>query len=178
MYRLPQKKDKVATVADLRERMHRARVIVLSDYRGMSVAEITALRRKVRETGSQMLVVKNTLARLAAREAGIKEMESLLTGPTALAFGYEDEIALSKLMVQFEKDYKQFDLKGGVMNGQLLPRESVLKLADLPPRQVLLGQVAGAFQAPIAALANVLQGNIRNLVYVLEAVREKKAAGA
>lgn len=175
---MPERKDKVETVADLRERMSRARVIVLSDYRGMSVAEMTVLRRKVRETGSQMLVVKNTLARLAAREAGLNEMEPKLTGPTALAFGYEDEIALSKLMVQFEKDYKQFDLKGGVVQGRLLPRESVLRLADLPPRQVLLGQVAGVFQAPIAALANVLQGNIRNLVYVLEAVREKKAAGS
>lgn len=175
---MPKNKDKVATVADLRERMDRARVMVLSDYRGMSVAEITALRRKVRESGSQMVVVKNTLARLAAREAGIKEMDELLTGPTALAFGYEDEITLSKLMVQFEKDYKQFDLKGGVLNGRMVPREGVLKLADLPSRQVLLGQVAGAFQAPIAAFANVLQGNIRNLVYVLEAVRGKKAAEA
>ncbi len=175
---MPQRTDKVATVADLRERMNRARVIILSDYRGMTVAEITALRRKVRETGSQVLVVKNTLARLAAHEAGIQELDSLLTGPTALAFGYEDEITLSKLMVQFEKDYKQFDLKGGVVNGQVVPRDSVQKLAELPSREVLLGQVAGAFQAPISALVNVLQGNIRNLVYVLEAVREKKAAGA
>ncbi|MBE0466364.1 MAG: 50S ribosomal protein L10, partial [Candidatus Desulforudis sp.] len=149
----------------------------LSDYRGLSVAEMTALRRKIRESGAQMLVVKNTLTRLAAREAGIQDLDDLLKGPTAVAFAYEDEVTLSKLMAQFQKEYREFELKGGVLQGRVIPVESVQRLADLPPRDVLMGQVAGTFQAPIAGLVHVLQGNIRKLVYVLEAVREKKAAG-
>jgi large subunit ribosomal protein L10 len=171
------REKKVAAVADLKDRMSRARVIILSDYRGMTVAEMTVLRRKVRESGSQVLVVKNTLARLAAREAGIEDLDPLLKGPTAIAFGYEDEVSLSKLMTQFQKDFKAFELKGGVLQGQVVPPEGVQRLADLPPKEVLLAQVTGAFQAPIYGLVSVLQGNIRKLVYALEAIREKKAAG-
>jgi large subunit ribosomal protein L10 len=171
------REDKVAVVADLRDRMNRARVIILSDYRGMSVAEMTALRSKVRENGSQMLVAKNTLARLAAREVGIKELDPLLKDPTIFAFDYEDEVSLSKLMFQFQKEYKQFKLKGGVLEGQVVSLESMQRLADLPSREVLLGQVTGVFQAPVYGLVTVLQGNLRKLVYALEAVREKKASG-
>lgn len=174
---MPLRDEKAAVVADLREKMGRARIVILSDYRGLSVAEMTALRRKVRESGSQMLVAKNTLALLAAREVGISDLDPLLKGPTALAFGYEDEISLSKLMAQFEKDYKQLELKGGVLNGRVVPRESVQRLAELPSREVLLAKVTGTFQAPMYGLVNVLQGNIRKFVYALEAVREKKAAG-
>lgn len=172
------RKDKAAIVADLKERMRRARVIVLSDYRGLTVAEMTALRRKVRESGAQILVAKNTLARLAAREAGITDLEPLLKGPTAIAFGYEDEVSLGKLMTQFQKEYKTFELKGGVLQGQVMSAEGVQRLADLPSREALLAQVTGGFNAPLYGLVNVLQGNIRKLVYALEAVREKKAAGA
>lgn len=172
------REEKVRAVADLKDKFSRAKVVVFTEYRGLNVADISILRRKMRASGGQLFVTKNTLARIAAKEAGLEGLDEFLTGPTALAFGFEDFIGVPKVVAEFDREFKRFSYKGGIIEGRVIAREEVRDLADLPPREVLLAQVAGGFQAPIYGLVSVLQGNIRKLVYALEAVREKKAREA
>ncbi|MFZ5897752.1 MAG: 50S ribosomal protein L10 [Bacillota bacterium] len=175
------REDKVALVNQLKDRMSRAKVMVLSEYRGLNVAVMTSLRRKIRESGGQMQVSKNTLARIAAREVGIEGLDDKLRGPIAITYGYDDPVTVVKTITQFQKDYAKtapFEIIGGVIEGKYIDSSGIKRVADLPPREVLVAQVIGAMQAPIAGLVNVLQGNIRNFVYVLEAVRKQKAGEA
>ncbi len=124
-------------------------------------------------------VLKNTLTILAAREVGMEEIVPYLTGPTAIAFGYDDPVTAAKIISEFAKKNKELEIKGGLVEGRVLGPEAVQALADLPSREVLLSMVLRAMQGPIAGMMNVLQGNIRNFVYALEAVRKKKEeAGA
>lgn len=172
------REDKIRAVANLKDKFSRAKVVVFTEYRGLNVAELSALRRRMRASGGQLFVAKNTLTRLAARDAGLEGLDQFLTGPTALAFGFDDFVGVPKVVKEFDREFKQFSFKGGLIEGRVIPKEGVRDLADLPPREVLLAQVAGGFQAPLYGLASVLQGNIRKLVYALEAVREKKAQEA
>jgi large subunit ribosomal protein L10 len=179
VYWLPAtKKEKDQAIAELKESFSNAKVIVFTEYRGLNVKSLSALRRKMREAGGRLIVSKNTIATLAARETGLEGLEPFLTGPTALAFGFDDLVSVPKLITQFDKDYKQFQFKGGVVEGTVIGKDDVRNLAELPPREVLLAQVTGGFQASLYGLVNVLHGNIRKLVYAVEAVREKKAQEA
>lgn len=172
------RQDKVAIVEELKKDFAAAQVTVVTEYRGLNVAEITELRRKLREAGGKLKVAKNTLARIAAREQGLEGLEAYLEGPTALAFGFDDPAAVPKVLSSFAKDHKVFVLKGGIFEGTVMDESGIKRLADLPSREELLARVVGGFQAPLAGLVNVLQGNIRNLVYALEAVRKQRAGEA
>ncbi|MGI6150064.1 MAG: 50S ribosomal protein L10 [Firmicutes bacterium] len=171
--------EKVAKVEEIRERLSRVQGAVITDYRGLDVGEITELRKQLREAGVEFKVLKNTLTILAAREVGMEEIVPYLTGPTAIAFGYDDPVTAAKIISEFAKKNKELEIKGGLVEGRVLGPEAVQALADLPSREVLLSMVLRAMQGPIAGMMNVLQGNIRNFVYALEAVRKKKEeAGA
>jgi len=171
--------EKVAMVQEIRDRLSRAQGAVITDYRGLNVGEITELRKQLREAGVEFKVLKNTLTILAAREAGVEDIVPYLTGPTAIAFGYDDPVVAAKIISEFAKKNKDLEIKGGLVEGKVLGPEGVKALADLPSREVLLSMVLRAMQGPIAGMLNVLQGNIRNFVYALEAVRKKKEeAGA
>lgn len=171
--------DKVQTVEDIRERFSRVQGAIVADYRGLNVAQATDLRRRLREAGVEFKVLKNTLTILAAKEEGLDSMIPLLSGPTAIAFGYDDPVAPAKVLSEFAKTNKVLEIKGGILEGKLLDAAGVQALADLPSREVLLAMVCRGMQAPIAGMVNVLQGNIRNFVYALEAVRkQKEEAGA
>ncbi|MDA8097101.1 MAG: 50S ribosomal protein L10 [Desulforudis sp.] len=172
------REEKVKAIAELKESFSTAKVIVFTEYRGLNVANLSALRRKMREAGGRLIVSKNTIAGLAARDAGLEGLDPFLTGPTALAFGFDDLVTVPKLITQFDNDFKQFEYKGGVLEGKVISKDDVRNLAELPPREVLLAQVTGGFQAPLYGLVNVLQGNVRKLVYAVEAIREKKAQEA
>ena len=113
--------------------------------------------------------------RLAAAKANLGDLNVYLQGPTAIAFGYDDPVSPAKILAEFAKDHKKLELKGGVLEGNVIDQAMITALADLPSREVLLGQLAGLIQAPLRNLANVLSAPIRNTVYVLEAVRQKKA---
>jgi large subunit ribosomal protein L10 len=140
------------------------------------VAQDTKLRRKLRDAGVEYRVVKNTMTRIAAKEVGITGLETYLEGPTAIAISYTDPVAPAKVISDFIKENKlQFlEVKAGIVEGKVIDAAGVKTLASLPPREVLIAQVLAGMQAPIAGLVNVLQGSIRNLVYVLDAVREQK----
>lgn len=166
--------DKVAVVEEIKERLTKVQGAVLTDYRGLDVAEVTELRKQLREAGVEYKVLKNTLTIRAAREAGIDGIVPLLAGPTAIAFGYEDPVVAAKIINDFSKTHADLQVKGGLLEGKVLDVDGVKSLAELPPREILLAQVAQVMQAPIVGMVNVLQGNIRNFVYALDAIRQKK----
>jgi len=171
--------EKVAVVEEIKEKLSKAQGVILADYRGLTVLQATELRRKLREAGVEYKVLKNTLTAIAAKEVGFEDLVPLLIGPTAIAFGYDDPVAPAKVLSEFARTTPVLELKGGLLEGKVLDVDAVKALADLPSREELLSQVLRGMQAPIAGLANVLQGTIRNFVYALEAVRkQKEEAGA
>ncbi|MFZ5590641.1 MAG: 50S ribosomal protein L10 [Bacillota bacterium] len=172
---MPTREQKQASLQELKEKFGTSQVAVMANYRGLNVAAMTKLRVRLRERGAELKVVKNTLALIAARENGIEGLEELLTGPTAIAFSGDDLVAPAKVMLEFARESKIMEVKGGLLEGKIIDAQGVKSLADLPPREVLLAQVLGGMQAPLYGFAGALQGLLRNLVYVLEAIRKQKA---
>ncbi len=166
--------EKVAIVNEIEERLTKVQGAVVADYRGLNAAQMTALRKELREAGVEFKVLKNTLTILAAEKVEMNDLIPLLSGPTAFAFGYEDPVIAAKILSEFAKKNRDLEIKGGILEGKVLDPAGVGSLADLPSREVLLSMVARAMQGPMSGLVNVLQGNIRNLVYALEAVRKQK----
>ncbi|MCX7781364.1 MAG: 50S ribosomal protein L10 [Negativicutes bacterium] len=168
--------EKQQAVAELKEKLSTTKGAVITNYRGINVALDTKLRRKLREAGVEYKVVKNTLTRIAASEAGITGLDQYLEGPTAIAMSYSDPVAPAKVISDFIKENKlqTMEIKAGLVEGKVIDDKGVKALASLPPREVLIAKMLGSMQAPITGFVNVLQGNIRNLVYALEAVRKQK----
>ena len=175
---MPTKQQKELFVEAVHEKMQSCKSAILADYRGLTVSAITELRNKLRESNSDMKVAKNTLIKIAVDKIGIEGLDPYLEGPTAIAFGYDDPVAPAKILSEFARTNKALEIKGGVLEGRVITAEGVKSLASLPSREVLLAKVLGGMQAPLYGFANVLQGNIRNFVYVLEAVRKQKAGEA
>jgi large subunit ribosomal protein L10 len=167
---------KQPVVQEIKGKLEASKGAVLTDYRGLNVAEVTELRTKLREVGVEYKVVKNTLARIAANEIGIEGLDGYLEGPTAIAYGIEDAVAPAKVLSEFAKAHKNLEIKAGILEGKVIDLNGVKALADLPSREVLLAKLLGSMQSPLYGMANVLQGNLRNLVYVLDAVRKTKEA--
>ena len=168
---------KAAVVEEMKEKLQSAQGAVFVGFSGLSVADVTKLRRKFREGGVEYKVVKNTLTRIAADELGFNDLDAVLEGPTAIAYSAEDTVAPAKILKDFIKETKTeaLTVKAGIADGQVIDAAAVEALASLPSREELLAKLVGSMQAPISGLVNVLQGNIRNMVYVLDAVRSKKA---
>ena len=161
-------------VGEISDRLERSVAIVLTDYRGLNVAEATKLRRELREAGVEFKVMKNTLVRFACDELDLEELKENLVGPTAIAFSYDDPVAPAKILTKFAKEHKKLILKSGMLEGKIIDSSGITALAALPSREVLLSQVLSGFQAPISGFVNVMQGNLRNFARVVDAVREKK----
>lgn len=170
---LQQKKD---IVADIKSKFESCQSAVLIDYRGLTVEEVTNLRNKFREAGVEYRVLKNTMIRRAVEELGLEGLDPVLEGPTAVAFGMEDAVAPAKIISDFIKDTQKTEIKAGVLEGKVVDVEAVKALAALPSREVLLAKVLGSMNAPITGFVTALSGNIRNLLYVLNAIGEKKSA--
>lgn len=170
--------EKVAIVEEMSDKLQRGKGVVLTDYRGLNVQQMTELRAKLREVGVEFKVVKNTLTLLAAKNVELDDLEPLLVGPTAIAFGYDDPVASAKVVSDFAKDHKELEIKGGVLEGRVISEEEVKALGDLPSREELLAQVLRGMQSPVAGLVGVLQGTIRQFVYALEAIRKEKEKAA
>lgn len=169
------KADKETVVAEVKDKMQRASGAVLTDFRGLKVAELAELRRSLSDQGIEYKVYKNTLAKIAMSEVGLGELNSFLEGPTALAFGYDDVIAAAKLLSGFSKKHANLTLKAGVIEGKVVDGKGVVAIAALPPREVLLAQLVGTMQAPIVSLARVLQGPVGALAIALGQIAEQKA---
>lgn len=173
---MPINTEKEQLVAELSDKLARTKGAVLTTYSGLSVAQDTKLRRKLREAGVEYRVVKNTLTRIAAAKANITGLDQHLEGTTAIAISYTDPVAPAKILSEFVKELKgkNLEIKAGIVEGKVIDVNGVKSLASLPSREVLIAQVLAGMQAPIAGLVNVLQGTTRNLVYALEAIRKQK----
>ena len=175
MEKKPQVIAKEQKVAELQELFANSQAVFLTDYRGISVAEDVKLRAKMREAGINYLVAKNTLIKIACNNYGSNELDSYLNGPTAIAFA-EDPGAAAKILSDFVKESKKTQIKAAMLSGKLIDAQGVEDLAKLPSREVLLAQVAGAFAAPMSSFAGVTAGILRQLVTVVDKVREQKSA--
>lgn len=170
------KEVKFGLVNELREDINGSSALLMTDYRGLTVSEVTILRRRLRETGTEYKVVKNTLFERAAEQMAEIGITKLLEGPTAVAFVHNDPIAPAKAIVEFMLTHKAMSIKGGIVEGQLYDAAQIQALSKVPPREVLLSQMLGAMQSPIAGLVGTLQGCISNLVYTLQSVADQRAA--
>jgi len=166
---------KKAVVADIREKFERAHSVVLIDYRGLTVAEVTDLRNQCRAQGVEYVVLKNTMVNLAAQELGIQGLEPFLNGPTAVAFGMKDAVAPAKVLTDFIKKAKKTTVKCGVVERMVIDAAGVQALSELPPKEVLIARMMGSLNAPITNFVGVLSATLRSLVYAIDAVRKQKA---
>ena len=167
---------KARRIDDIGALVKGAKSIILADFTGLNVKDISELRRSCRENGVSFRVVKNTLAKRSFDAAGIAGVSVLLDGPTAVAVSTEDEARAAQVLKKFADDYELPRLKGGYVQGRVLSAEEVRRLAALPGREVLLAHVVGTFQAPLRGIVNCLSASLRDLVNVLKAVQDKKAA--
>jgi large subunit ribosomal protein L10 len=166
--------EKVAVVDDLADRLTRATMSVLADYRGLTVSQIGDLRRQLRAVDVELRVAKNTLARLAARKTGREALLPALEGPTAFVFTYGDPAAMAKTLTDTIRTQRLgVTIKSALYGEQLLPAADVTRIAELPNRDTLIAQVVGTVQAPIANFVGVLAGTLGSLVGVLEARRQQ-----
>ena len=170
--------DRAASISALREKLSGARSAVLTDFRGLSVAEMTELRTLLRKSAVEYMVVKNTLAKIAVAETELASLAAQLEGPTAIAISRADLVAPSKVLATWSKTRPTFIIKGGMVEGRLMSPADIAVLAALPPREVLLARLAGTVQAPLQGLVNVLAGPIRALASVLDQVRRHRETSA
>jgi large subunit ribosomal protein L10 len=169
--------QKAQVIAETRDDFERAQAAVLADYRGLTVHQMGALRKKLSERGVALKVIKNTLIKRAADEAGIEGLDPFLNGPTAVAFSYDDPVSAAKMMAEAVREFRRIEIKAGVLGKTAVDATGVRSLADLPSREVLIGRLAGTLNAPIQQLAFVLNAPIANLARALDQVRLKREAG-
>ena len=148
-----------------KEKFEKSKLVILADYRGINVSDVTKVRADLRKSGTEYKVAKNSTLKFAAKEANLGELESLLEGPTAIAFSYEDYVEPAKVIYDYAKTSEFYKIKGGVMDGKVISVDEIVRLAKLPSKEMLLTQ-----------LATVLLANIRNFAVVLNQVKEKKEA--
>lgn len=169
--------EKAEVVSGLEKRFRSSAISIFADFRGISVAKLTALRGELKKIGAEFKVAKKTLLKRALEAAG-PEFGGIepkaLEGEIGVIFGYEDQVAPAKTAAKFSKENDTFKVLKGVLAGNLIEAREILALAKLPSREQLLGQFARALSAPLQGLANVLAGNIRNLVVVLNNIKDKK----
>jgi large subunit ribosomal protein L10 len=168
--------EKVATVEEIKEKLEGARAAVLTEYRGLRVSELAALRASLRAAEAEYKVYKNTLARRAAEEAGLADLVSLLQGPTAITFVQGDAVAVAKALRDYARGNANLVVKGGILGARVIQPDEVAALADIEPREVLLARIAGGFQAPLTKAAGLFQAFTRNMAYGLKALIDKRVA--
>ena len=172
------KAEKQKMVTALATRLRRSTTVYVTDFTGLDVAQLTQLRRRLRQAGTEFVVVKNTLARRALGDAQVPGLEAHLAGPTGLVLAGADPVAAAKVLAEFAREFEKPAIKVGLVDGKAVTPVQVKRLATLPTRGELLSQLGGALQAPMAGFLGVLQGVLLNMVGALEALRNKRSAGA
>ena len=171
------RKDKEQVVASLAERLRASETLILADYRGLSVSELDEVRTKLLEHGARFSVVKNTLTKRAAEDAGLETLTALLDGPTAIAFvGDGDMAAVAKTLNDTARRTRILEIKGGILQGAPMDAAQVVELASLPPADVLQGQVLGAIVGPLNEIVGLFAAPLQNLVGLLDARVEQLQA--
>lgn len=164
------KQKKAQTIDSLQEAISKCSIGILTDYRGLATPEMTTLRRKIQETNGEYKVVKNTLARFAAKGAGMDDLASLFEGPVAIAFGHGDITAPARILANFIRDGKEsISIKGGFLADRVLTAEDIMTLSTLPSREILLARVFGQMKSPISSLLGYLTTPISGFIGVVQA---------
>lgn len=168
--------DKAAAVASVRERLTSSSATILTEYRGLTVAELASLRRQLRPIDAEYKVVKNTLTRIAARDAGLEVPDETLTGPTAVLYAGADPVAAAKVLRTFTRQNPELVVKGSILDGRFLGAEDTLRLADLESREELLARLAGLFEAIVAQPARLALATLSQAARLFQALADKRAA--
>jgi large subunit ribosomal protein L10 len=167
-------KEKEIIVADLEQKLKDNSLVLLTEYRGLTVSEISELRSKLKPLKCEYKVIKNSLSKIALKNSGFEEFSKLMEGPIAMAFDKDDPVGPVKVLVNFAREHKNLKLKAGLLSKKVITDKDINTLANLPSREALLAQSLNAMQGPIVGLVNALNGVILNFVYVIEAVKKQK----
>lgn len=159
------REEKMQIVADIVQKLSDSKTTILTDYRGLDVAEVTELRKSLREAGIEFKVLKNTLVRRATAEVNLTDIDEFLAGPTAIAFSYDDLVAPAKILSDFAKKHDALEIKAGLLEGKFISSDEIKALASLPSREGLLSMLLSVLQAPM-----------RNFALAVKAVSEKNEA--
>jgi large subunit ribosomal protein L10 len=171
------REDKAQAISEFNASIGQATNAFLIDFKGITVPQVTELRKQVRETGSQYVVVKNTLALIAVKDSPLKTLGEQFSGMTAVAFNRTDAVALAKALTKFAKDVPAVQFKGAMLDGQIVPATQIQNIASLPSREELVSRLLYLLQSPIRGLAIVLNANIRNIAVVLDQIAKQKTGG-
>jgi len=166
--------QKQNSVAILTDKLNRSKSVIFADYKGIKTSEFDNLRKKLKEQGAEITVIKNTLLDIALKSARGGSLTSIFEGPTAVMFAYDDDIIPMKILVKAIKDYQKGSIKSGFLGIDFLDLISIQRLASLPSKLELQAKVVGVLTAPLSGMVGVLQGNLANLVYLLDQVRRQK----
>ncbi len=158
-----------------KKQFEQAKVAIVTDYRGLSVDEITQLRRALQKENSDFTVTKNTLCKIASKGTNFEAIESLMQGPNAIAFGFGDEVSAAKVVAKFIKENKKGEIIGGVMEGNLLNADEAKKLANMPSREELYAKMLGSINSPASGIVYSVNGVMSALVRAIDAVAKQKA---
>ncbi len=172
------KTERQATVESLTQLLKGSPNVYVTDFTGLNVLRMTELRRRLRVAGVDYVVVKNTLAQRAFAANGVHALDEHLAGPTGLVLAGKDALVGAKVLTDFAREFERPAIKIGLVDGKPITPEQVKRLADLPSREVLLGQLAGVIQAPLAQLAGVMNGMLYQMVGALEALRAQRSAAS
>jgi large subunit ribosomal protein L10 len=170
--------QKIAAVADLTDKLGRAQLTIIADYRGLKVADMQGLRGQLRPHGGEMNVAKNTLARIAARNVGRTAIEPALEGPTALIFVYDNIAGASKVVTDFARISRIMTIRGGLLGDRLVSPEQVASLATLPPKEQLQAELLGALVGPVSGVVSIVNGVAQALVSIVDQRAQQMGGGA
>jgi large subunit ribosomal protein L10 len=169
--------EKAAAISELNNQMGSATNAFLIQFKGITVPQVTELRKQIRETNSQYVVVKNTLALIAVKDSPLTKLKDYFKGETAVAFNSTDGVVLAKALTKFAKDVPAVQFKGALLAGQVVPASQIQAIAALPSREELLSKLLYLMQHPIRGLAVVLNANIRNIAVVIDQIAKQKTGG-
>ncbi|MDX9715599.1 MAG: 50S ribosomal protein L10 [Dissulfurispiraceae bacterium] len=172
---LATKQQKSQQLKELSEKFTASKAVLVTEYKGLTVAEVSVLRQQVKEVGGEYKVFKNTLSFIASKGTNAEAAQDLFVGPTGLAFGYDDPVAVAKKVLEFAGKNEKLKIKSGIIEGKLFSAADLKAISALPAKPVLLSMLAGAMQAPASKLAAALNATVAQLAYALEAVKNKKA---
>lgn len=168
------REEKGQSIAALRERFSEAKAVIFTDYKGLTVADLSELRRLLRGGNVDYLVVKNTLARIASQDTPVSVAKNSFKGPMAIAISSDDPVMAAKKVLEFSKKNDKLKLSGGVIEGKFCSVNEVRAIASLPPREVLLSMIAGALQAPASKMAGAFSATVRSFANALNSLKTKK----
>jgi large subunit ribosomal protein L10 len=169
--------QKARTIDELTDQLSRAKLAILTDYRGLRVSDLQGLRSTLRPLGAEFRVAKNTLTRIAAERIGITGLEGVMDGPLAITLVYDDIVGASKAMSDFARTSRILTIKGGVIDNRFIDSADVEALSTLPPREVLLGRFVGLLASPMSRTVGVLSGPSRSIAYLLQARADQMGGG-